>query len=831
MNHLDRSIPTIDLRLLLPAAVAWAVTATTIVWAPGDKARLAGMTAALGLVVAVALIASGSRPRCRSVAVWTAATALLTVLTVSASAAQGASRMAGPVGDLTEARASVGIEATVLAEPILRTVPKRGTRMAIVRVRIDQVTGRGQTTTVRTPVLVFADESWAALHWRDRIQARGRLGPLTDPGEFLAALRAHGEATLIGEPDPARAAAEHMRSGLRAAVGGLPPDAQGLVPGLVIGDTSLTPPDLTEAMLATGMSHLSAVSGSNVSLVLVWAIGLARLFGLPRRVRPWFALALLAWFVVLARPEPSVIRAATMGAIGVIGLSASRRGAGAPVLAAAIVLLLVYDPWLSRSYGFALSSLATLGLLLFVRPWGEAVNTAIRRVVPQVGERLTWVGPALAIPVAAHLTTAPVVVLLQGSVSLISIAANLVAAPFVAPATIGGLATAMVALLNHRASTWVAWVPGVPAWAIGRVARIAESVPGGTLPWPDGPPGAWLLAGLTVLGVLMAPWVGHRVGRGAARRPVAVSAVAGVTAAAGLVHVVAPLPSEWPPPGWRVVVCDVGQGDAIVVATGPGRALLVDAGPDPELIDGCLRRLHVTRLDALVLTHFHDDHVRGLTGALANREVGPVFMTPEQEPAWSAEQTHRELAERGLVAEVLTVGSTLTVGEATAQVWWPAQRITSGSIPNNNSLVLAVESGGARALLTADVEREAARMILTRLRRDPALAASAGTFDLLKTPHHGSANYDPDFLATVAAPAAVISVGRDNEFGHPADEHVSFLESVGSSTTRTDENGDVALVATPQGTEIVTSRGRAAPSRSSPGRTRRCATRRRRRHR
>ncbi len=190
----------------------------------------------------------------------------------------------------------------------------------------------------------------------------------------------------------------------------------------MIGDTSRTPTDLTDAMLATGMTHLSAVSGSNVAIVLAVALGAGGLLGLRRRARPLFALLLLAGFIVLARPEPSVIRAGAMGAIGLLGLSQSRRAAGIPVLSAAVLALLVIDPWLARSYGFALSTLATLGLLLFVRDWGAAIGARLPRRIR------SW-GPALAIPIAAQAMCAPVVVLLQGSVSTVGVLANLLAAP------------------------------------------------------------------------------------------------------------------------------------------------------------------------------------------------------------------------------------------------------------------------------------------------------------------------------------------------------------------------------------------------------------------
>ncbi len=217
------------------------------------------------------------------------------------------------------------------------------------------------------------------LEWRSTVRVHGRLGPAERADDRVATLAVTGTPEVITPPGAVASGAERLRSGLRASVDSAPADARGLLPGLVIGDTSRTPADLTEAMRATGMTHLTAVSGSNVAVVTGLVLALCVLLGVPRRARPVLALVALAGFVVLARPEPSVVRAAAMGAIGLLGLSRSRRSAGLPVLGAAIVVVLALDPWLARSFGFALSSVATLGLLLFTRPWGDAIGARLPR--------------------------------------------------------------------------------------------------------------------------------------------------------------------------------------------------------------------------------------------------------------------------------------------------------------------------------------------------------------------------------------------------------------------------------------------------------------------
>jgi competence protein ComEC len=700
-------------------------------------------------------------------------------LALTASAAHELGRTAGPLTRLAEEHAVVRVTGVVVSDPMVSTRPGREGSTVRLRMTVHEVTGRGQLARVHTPVLVQADGGWQQVRWRQEVQAQGRLSPAQPADSVVALFRAMGPPHPVGQPGLVPRAAEHLRAGLRRAAEPLPVDARGLLPALVIGDTSRTPDDLTEAMLATGMTHLSAVSGSNVAIVLAFALGGAALLGVSRRWRPLVAVSVLAGFVVLARPEPSVVRAATMGAIGLLGLSRSRRAAGIPVLSAAVLVLLVIDPWLGRSYGFALSTLATLGLLVFTRSWGSAIGRALPRRIR------SW-GPALAIPIAAQAMCAPVVVLLQGTVSTVGVLANLLAAPLVAPATVAGVAAAAIAPVWGAAATVLCWVGGVPALGIAWIARTCATLPGGTMPWPDGAFGAVLLAVITGLALLTGRWWWHRV----RTHPLIAIALCLLTVAAS-----APTSTAtWPPDGWRLVACDVGQGDALVVATTPGHAVLIDAGPEPAPVGACLRRLGVHTLDSVVLTHFHADHIEGLPGALAGREVREILASPVRDPPHQWQEVVGWASARGIPIRDLYAGDQLAWPGVSADVWWPARRIAAGSVPNNASAVLAVRAGPLDALLMGDVEREAAHAILLHLRRDPTMAAQAARFDVVKTPHHGSANLDEDLMAAIAAPVALISVGKDNDYGHPSPKHLEVLRRNGYAVFRTDQRGDVAVV-------------------------------------
>lgn len=774
-----------DLRLLLPAVCAWIAVAATLATPVGWQLAAA---AALLLGSLTALVGAGRLAGSWGIVRYAAAVALTLAAAgtcLLASALHQQIRGTGTLPRLADERATVVLAGRVRSDPV--TVSTQGPSprdVVLVRLSVSQAQGRGVASSMSSRVLAFGDGRWRSLRWGERVEVQGRLAPAEAGSDVAATLNARGPPRVTGVAPWWVRGAERLRSGLRGASEGLGRDARGLLPGLVVGDTSLQSADLTDAMRATGLTHLSAVSGTNVTIVCVLALAVARGLGLRRRSRLVAAGLVLAGFVMLARPEPSVLRAAVMGGIGLLALGASRRRAGVPAVSCAVIALLLADPWLARSYGFALSVLATLGLLLWAAPLADRFARGLPRSVAL----------ALAVPVAAQAACGPVVVLLSGQVSLVSVPANLVVEPLVAPATVLGLAAALASPVSSHLAEWLAWLAGVPCTAIAWVARTLADVPLGQLAWPAGAVGAVMLA-LATLGVAA---LGPRLVHGLRRSPWALAGAVILLLAACL-----PLPvGRWPPSGWVLVACDVGQGDALVLATGPGRGMLVDAGPDPELVDGCLRRLRISALDAVLLTHFHADHVEGLPGVLRGRQVGVVLTTIVDDPPAEARRVRSWAAAAGVDVRALRAGSGAILGPLRWRVLWPERVVHDGSVPNNSSVVLRVDVAGLRLLLLGDVEPAAAGLVDRALRSLPD-----GTHvDVMKVAHHGSALQDPGLVHDASPRLALVSVGAHNDYGHPAPGTLRLLRSAGALVARTDQQGDLAVVGRAGRLSLVTRR-------------------------
>lgn len=742
-----------DLRALAVGLGAWCGALLALV--------LPGAPAVAAVVLVAATVGVGVRRRWWG-AGWLGPLAALAAV-AGVAALQQSVVSTSPVALLAERGAVVDVRLDLTSDT--RVVAGQYGDLQVVQGRVQRVEGRGSAWSLDVPVVVMAGEEWPRLPLGTVVDTAARL-VASDDGDVAALVRPLGEPRVVRPPAGWWDGAAAVRGSVRAVVSGRDADARELVPALVVGDDGGLDPDLADDFRTTGLTHLLAVSGTNLTLVVGFLLVLGRWAGVRGRWLHLLAAAGILGFVMTARAEPSVVRAAAMGTVALVGLGRNGRSRGTRGLGVAVLVLLLLWPRLAVSAGFALSALATAGILLLAPSWRDA----LARWTPR------WVAEALAVPLAAQAACTPVVAALSGQVSLVAVGANLLAAPAVAPATVLGLAGGLLGLLWRPAGILVAAPAAWSAQWIIAVARAGAAVPTAAVAWGTGPV-ALVVLGLVCLGaVALAPRL--------LRRPGSALACAGVMVVAVVVR---PPTPGWPPQGWLLVACDVGQGDGLVLRAAARTAVVVDAGPDPAAMDACLDRLRVSAVPLVVLTHFHADHVDGLAGVLEGREVGAVESTSLLEPAGGVRLVDEAV---GRAPAVAAYGTTRQVGDVTLQVVWPRPGAALGeageSAPNDASVVLLAQVRGVRVLLTGDVEPS----VQAQLARDlPGLAV-----DVLKVPHHGSRHQDLDWLTSLGARAALVSVGADNDYGHPSPDLLTALTAAGMRVWRTDLSEDVAVV-------------------------------------
>lgn len=812
MTAPDPAVPAVrevpDLRLVGVAAGTWLASLTALYLSTTSGLVLAGVAAIVGVATATlgrglsgarrtsaerSRSQSGRRPRTPGRPLvqrlvlgdlrWLVVAILTGVACGAASTAARVSiRDAEPIADLARSHATVTMALTLTGDPH----PVGHSGFGPPTYAVDASASEIRTTTLHSAVSVrvfvlAGNPAWAGLLPGQRVVATGRLGP-PDGGNLDAALLSVNTApTPIGRPPWTQRAAGSLRTGLRKACVGLPPRVRGLLPGLIDGDTTRLDPAVSDAFRATGMTHLMAVSGSNVAMI-IGAVLLAARWSRRGPVATAIGCAVaLVGFVILVRPSPSVLRAAAMGGIGLLALATGRTRAALPALAAVVVGLVVYDPALATDIGFSLSTFATAGLLLIAPSWRDALR---RRRVP------AGLAEAIAVPAAAQVACSPLIAGISGTVSIVAIPANLLAVPAVPVATIVGVGAAVLSPIWGTGAAFLAWLASWPARWLLFVAERGSTAPAAVAAWPAGTWGALLLAAL-LAGALIAF-------RRRTARIVAVVSVIAVVVGAVPVRMTGP---RWPPPHALIMACDVGQGDGLVLPVGDGVGVVVDSGPEPAAIDGCLRRLGIRDVALLVFTHFHVDHTGGIDGVIDGRTVGEIVTSPLAEPVEGHRAVVEIAARHHIPVSSPEAGQVYAIGPLRLTVLGPVFRLTNTrSDPNNNSLIMMATENGFRVLLTGDAEVEEQITVLANAGSD-ALRA-----DVLKMPHHGSSYQDPAFLDAVHPDLVLVSVGAINPYGLPNVPMLDRLTAGGARVLRTDVSGDIAAL-DPDGRLAVTVRG------------------------
>jgi len=750
-----------DVRLAVPAAAAWIAVALAI----GAPSAAAPMAVA-GWVLAAMLIVAGRTTR-RPTAAIAALAFGLAALGVTSAAASAPYRQPPALIEAAHAGRFISAEGTTT-----QTVLPGSESFAV---ELASISIGPQAIAISAPARVFGAAPDGELGIGTRIRVTGTLAA-TPPQDRVAFLVfASGPSIPVAASPPGLDWANALRASFRDAAAELPGDGGALLPGLSIGDTSAVGDELDGAMKRSALSHLTAVSGANCVVVIGIVMLAGAAIGVPRAWRIGASIAVLGAFVVLVTPEPSVLRAGTMALIVLVSLGGGRPARGLPVLALAVIGLLVADPWLARSYGFALSVLATAGLLLLAGP----LTGALGRWIP------VPIAAVIAIPFAAQLACQSVLILLDPSIPSYGVLANALAGPAAPAGTVLGLLACLLLPVAPDLGALVAQLAWIPSAWIAAVAQFFSGLPGSRLPWLDGTLGAVLLALLSVLVVVA---LGDRADH-AVRRRVAASMIA-IVAVGALGASVGSTARTWltRPQDWQYAQCDVGQGDAVLVRSA-GETALIDAGPDPELLERCLGTLGIRRVDLLVLTHFDLDHVGGAV-ALVGR-ADRVLIGPSDGP--DADELVGTLRAGGARVEEVSGGATGTLGELRWSVLWPRSPLRGIEPGNAASIAIAFDGvaagdqgcGCLSSIFLGDLDNQAQALLIATGQVRPV--------DVVKVAHHGSGDQNGRLYARLRATVGLIGVGAENTYGHPTREALDLLAAAGTVPARSDLRGLVLV--------------------------------------
>lgn len=566
---------------------------------------------------------------------------------------------------------------------------------------------------------------------------------------------------------------EELRARFLFLLSGVTDDSAGLVAGLAIGERGLISQTLSENMKELSLTHLVAVSGANLAIVAAAVFMLASVTGVSRFWRFFLAYLAIALYILLVGPESSVLRAGAMAAFVMASWWLGRKVNPLIPLSWAVILLLLIDPALAVDFGFALSVFATLGLLILA----AALHL---RLEPRLG---TWLSLGVSASLAAQLYTMPVLLALQPSIPLYSVLANLAVEAVVAPVTVLGILAVIATPVLPQLTSLLTWFASLGTWWIEVVSNQLAQLPMTRIPMLPGDLGIFftvlLVIGVSLVLVSKSPNLRMLGFVFAALFLVPIGWVASDLVRHSNFH-----------QGWQVLNCDVGQGDALLLRDG-GEVALIDVGREDAPIDNCLDDLGIRHIDLLVLTHFDADHVGGIAGALEGRSVGLALLSGFDDDRPLVKLVSDVLSVSAQRVEIGFSGVTGSLGSASWRVLAPSFAANEAEDSNDASVVVLFEMTGFNVLTLGDLgERGQLRLVrnywpvLFELRQMPLI---------LKVAHHGSKDQSNELHELVQPDVALISVGKDNDYGHPSRNLLAILADAKARTLRTDLLGPISI--------------------------------------
>ncbi len=811
MSKWRRGAPRLGGRAGWAAIAAVATAQLSLLPIPATTLRAGAPTLALGALVLLAPLARSAHLRVNDLI----RAALLGVLLISARIA-----LLGPPIPLADGAAALVPTGEVHGQVAALLAPLRGAQRFIIEVdglRIQVEAPPNPSVRTGDTLLTTLAQRSVTPDAQERLRIRG-----------ISATARTRSVQIVSRGSPL----ESLRAALGDAIERvLPAPAGGLAAAIVIGLRERVDERLAADFTATGLGHVVALSGWNVAITMAVADRFAK--RLPTKRRRPLLIAVAIGYGLFAGASASVIRASFMAAAALIGAASGRPGSGAVALSHAVLALMVLDPAIAADPGFRLSALATAGLLAKSQRWSEWATAFGERLPKHLRTGWSFIGGDVAVSLAAQAATLGLVIALFGRVAVWSIPLTLLIAPLIAPATAAAILATIAGGLVRMLPPQLVIVPSLlalPATALfsaaAWIAQVGAHLPAGGI---EVPRGATLSIGLALsaAGVWLLLRDEPQSNLKQADGNSGSSSAAAERLAFGIALLIAvsaltSLGSAAPRGSLRITVLDVGQGDAILVEVS-GRRMLIDGGPDPSRLSAELDRIIPAwdrRIDLLVASHPHEDHLAGLPKLLDRYRIASVIGS-EDRGGGPAASSWREILHRSRISyhQVFT-GERFQLGAARLSVLWPDKTYLSlppgndGRALNDRSIVLRLDVPGFSALFTGDIESDIDARIIHNI---------TTPVDLLKSPHHGSKASASRALLSVLNPrVAVVSVGAKNSYGHPSTETLQRLGEHGAVVERTDLNGTATItVPLRRPDRIVVRSGvgeRLAPARSAIGR-------------
>ena len=559
-----------------------------------------------------------------------------------------------------------------------------------------------------------------------------------------------------------------------------------LLRALLIGDRSqLDEGGLYDAMKTIGLAHLVAVSGSHLAIVGAFVSALMVRLGVPRKVCVVLLCLFYAAYAVLTGLSAPVVRSGVMAAIAISCIFAARRASPLAALSVCVSVLIALEPTNALSLSFFLSAASTFGVVVFSHLFSSWFATASKGHMPSVAE-------GFGMTTAANLPIFPVTASVFARIPLISPLANLIAAPVFSILLLGGLGSLCLWAVLPSVGGWMLNVMCFAASLFCSVSIALSHVPFASLPCGFGMSFAIVIS-VILIALLWLVWPMP------SRKMILTVSTLLILSFFTTALLVPRFVSD------EIIMLDVGQGDAILIRS-QGASLLVDTGNQDSKLLSALGRHGISSLDGVLITHHDDDHYGSLSVLDSALALGGVYLAASTLTC-SCEDCDELLTDAGRIAGIrgvngIAAGQKIQVGRFSCTVVWPEEFTEEGG--NADSLCLLVEydaqaDGVAESsmLFSGDAGAdELSKMVAEGL---------VGSIDVFKVAHHGSKNSVSEYAyATFSPQIALISVGENNQYGHPASETLTALEEVGAEVFRTDVVGDITCRFSAEGIEVFT---------------------------